>query len=299
MAEFSARRVVAVAAVAGALVGGAVAGVVAVTSSSGNGNSPASLSGGSNSVRTARVVRTNLSSTVQVGGSIGYQGSYTIVARSGVGATFTWLPQVGAIVKQNQRVYSLNNEPVPLLYGAIAAYRAFSVGMSDGADVRELTRDLIVLGYGSGLSQSNHYSSATAVAVERWQRARGLPATGKILLGQVVFEPGPIRVTSVSPTVGAALGGGTVLTATSTTPVVAVDLDVSAEYLVKPGDAVSIVLPSGASSVGGHIETVGTVATLCRRRRHRPRRRRRWRLGRPVALPVRAARAARRHRLCR
>ena len=51
------------------------------------------------------------------------------------------------------------------------------------------------------------------------------------------------------------------LTATSTTPIVTVDLDVSQEYLVKPGDAVSIVLPDGTSTVGGHIETVGNVAT--------------------------------------
>ena len=66
-----------------------------------------------------------------------------------------------------------SNEPVPLLYGSIAAYRAFYVGMSDGADVGELTHDLIALGYGAGLTQSNHYSSATATAVERWQtRAR-------------------------------------------------------------------------------------------------------------------------------
>jgi hypothetical protein len=81
----------------------------------------------------------------------------------------------------------------------------------------------------------------------------------------VVFEPGPIRVTSVTPSPGASAGGGAgggaVLTATSTTPVVVVDLDVSEEYLVKPGDAVSIVLPDGTSTVGGRIETVGTVAT--------------------------------------
>ena len=51
------------------------------------------------------------------------------------------------------------------------------------------------------------------------------------------------------------------LTATSTTPIVTVDLDVSQEYLVKPGDAVTVVLPDGTTTVGGHIETVGTVAT--------------------------------------
>jgi hypothetical protein len=149
--------------------------------------------------------------------------------------------------------------------------------MSDGADVGELTSDLIVLGFGNGLTQSNHYSPATATAVERWQSALGLPATGEILLGEVVFEPGPIRVTSVTPSVGSSVGGssggggagatgggnaaGTVLTATSTTPIVTVDLDVTQEYLVKPGDAVTVVLPDGSTTVGGHIETVGNVAT--------------------------------------
>ena len=177
---------------------------------------------------------------------------------------------MGDVIKEDQSVYSVSNEPVPLLYGSVAAYRAFSVGMSDGTDVGELTADLIVLGYGAGLTQSNHYSSATVSAVERWQNALGLPATGEILLGAVVFEPGPIRVTAVTPSVGssvgggggaASAGGGTVLTATSTTPVVTVDLDVSQEYLVKAGDAVSIVLPNGTSTVGGRIEAIGTVAT--------------------------------------
>ena len=397
---------VAIAAVAGALVGGAVAAGVAVASTSGNHDSPASSSGGGGSVATAQVVRTNLTTPVQVGGSIGYDGSYSVAVPSGAsaqevaqaqqavtqdrqtlsadeqagadatsadsqtiavdqanvdtasatlrsdratkangcagtgastpacsqdgqkvsqdqaqltqadqqlasarsaatfdqhqnqakiasdetklqgdratlaslqatatnpGTTYTALPAVGDVVKQGQPVYSVSNEPVPLLYGSVAAYRAFYVGMSDGADVGELTRDLFSLGDGvAGLTESNHYSSATAAAVERWQRSLGLPATGRVLLGDVVFAPGPIRVTSVSASVGQSVGsggggagggGGIVLTATSTTPIVTVDLDVSQEYLVKPGDAVSIVLPDGTSTVGGHIETVGNVAT--------------------------------------
>ena len=408
MAEFSARRVAAIAAVAGALVGGAVAGGVAVASSGGNHGSQGSPPGSGGSVSTAAVVRTTLSTSVQVGGSIGYEGSYAIgalsgasaqevdqdqqavtkdqqslsadeqaesdastadnqaiaAAQSGVGAeqstlsadqatqaqdcagsgastpacssdaqktsqdraqltqaqqqlaaaqttatrdhdqnlakvaydqttlagdqatlalqqanavnpgtTYTALPKVGDVIRHGQSVYSVSNEPVPLLYGSIAAYRAFYVGMSDGADVGELTADLIALGDGAGLTQGNHYSSATATAVKHLQSALGVPATGEILLGQVVFEPGPIRVTSVTPSVGSSVGGGgagaggggggggTILTATSTTPIVALDLDVSQEYLIKPGDAVSIVLPNGSSTVGGHIETVGNVAT--------------------------------------
>ncbi len=194
------------------------------------------------------------------------------------GTTYTWLPQVGQVIRQDQRAYAVSGEPVPLLYGSVPAYRAFYAGMPDGRDVGELTRDLIALGYGDGLARSDHYSPAAAAAVERWQKARGLPVTGEILLGEVVFEPGPIRVTSVTPSVGASIagggggsgssgggggagGGGTVLTATGTTPVVTVDLGVSQEYLVKPGDAVSVVMPDGTTTVGGHVETVGTVAT--------------------------------------
>jgi len=399
MAEFSARRVLAVAVIASALVGGAVAGGVVAAVTSGNHVNPAASSAGGASLATAPVVRTTLSTMVQVGGSIGYSGSYTVVAPSGTsaqqltaaqqavardlqtlsadetsaadaatadsqatsadqanvaaaqstfrferarkdeactgqgassaacsqdtqvliqdetqltqaeqqlsaaeitargdhnqnqarvqsdqtkladdqaslaslqvtaanpGTTYTSLPTVGEVIKQDQTVYSLSDEPVPLLYGAIAAYRAFYVGMPDGPDVGELTHDLIALGDGAGLTESNHYSPAVAGAVARWQEALGLPATGEILLGGVVFEPGPLRVTSVTPSVGASVGGGgggTVLTATSTTPIVTVDLDVSEEYLVKPGDAVSVVLPNGTSTVGGRIETVGNVAT--------------------------------------
>ena len=124
------------------------------------------------------------------------------------GTTYTWLPQVGQVIRQDQRAYAVSGEPVPLLYGSIPAYRAFYVGMPDGRDVGELTRDLIALGYGDGLAQSDHYSPATAAAVQRWQKARGLPVTGEILLGEVVFEPGPIRVTSVTPSVGASIAGG-------------------------------------------------------------------------------------------
>ena len=193
------------------------------------------------------------------------------------GTAYTWLPAAGAVIRQDQRVYAVSGVPVPLLYGSVAAYRAFYVGMSDGGDVAELTRDLIALGYGSGLAQSDHYSAATAAAVDRWQKALGLPVTGEILLGGVVFEPGPIRVTSVTPTVGASVGGGgggsgagaagggggggTVLTATGIKPVVTLDLAVTQEYLVKPGDAVSVVLPDGTSTMGGRVESVGAVAT--------------------------------------
>jgi len=261
MAELTTRRVAALTVAAGALAGAVVAGAVAAAADSGHGNTT-SLSSGSSQVSTARVVRTDLSTTSQVGGSIGFSDSYTIAALGG-GGVYTWLPQPGQVIKQDQPLYAVSNQPVPLLYGTIPAYRSFKAGMSDGPDVGQLTRGLIALGYGAGLTQSDNYSAATVAAVDRWQRALGLQATGEIPLGGVVFEPGPIRVSSVAPSPGgpAQGAGSTVLTATSPTPVVTVDLNVNQEYLVKAGDAVTVVLPDGTTTVGGRIETVGTVAT--------------------------------------
>jgi hypothetical protein len=186
------------------------------------------------------------------------------------GTAYTSLPQVGDVIKEDQPVYSVNNEAVPLLYGSLPDYRAFSDGISDGADVGELTADLIALGDGAGLTQSNHYSTATAAAVERWQNALGLPATGEILLGAVVFEPGPIRVTSVTPSVGESVGGGgggsssggggSVLSATSTTRQVSIALDATEQSEVAVGDKVTITLPNNENTPGV-ISSVGTVAT--------------------------------------
>jgi hypothetical protein len=177
------------------------------------------------------------------------------------GTTYTSLPQAGQVISRDQAVYALDAAPVPLLYGSMPAYRAFWLGMTDGPDVGELTANLIALGFGGGLTQSNHFSSATAAAVEAWQRSLGLPQTGSVLLGEVVFEPGAIRVTSVTPSVGQAAGPGTVLAATSTQRVVTVSLSVTQEYLVKSGQPVTVVLPNGTSTAAGHVALVSDVAT--------------------------------------
>ena len=232
------------------------------------------------------MVRTTLTNTVQVGGSIGYDGSYTVAALRG-GGVYTWLPEPGEVIKQDQPVYSVSDEPVPLLYGSIPAYREFDAGMSDGADVGQLTHDLIALGYGAGLTQSNHYSSATAAAVQRWQSALGLQATGEIPLGEVVFEPGPIRVTSVAPSAGAPVGGGgggsTVLTATSTTPSSSSTWTSARNTWSSPAMRCRSCCPTAPRRWAGASRRSAPWPPAQGRERHR-RRRRRQRLGGPVAV---------------
>jgi hypothetical protein len=93
------------------------------------------------------------------------------------------------------------------LSGQSSCQRSGKLEILDGRGVRDPRYGRCpVCGRSARLTESNHYSSATAAAVERWQKALGLQATGEIPLGGVVFEPGPIRVTSVTRSVGTSAG---------------------------------------------------------------------------------------------
>jgi hypothetical protein len=87
----------------------------------------------------------------------------------------------------------------------------------------------------------------------------GSPATRELPLGSVVFEPGPVRVTSVTPAIGANVAPGPVLGITSTTPQVTIELSAAQQSSVKVGDAVSITLPNNQTTPGV-VRSVGTVA---------------------------------------
>jgi hypothetical protein len=211
--------------------------------------------------RTATVVRTDLSNTVQVAGALGYRGSYGVVNEA-AGTAYTALPATGAIVRRGQRLYEVDGTAVTLFYGARPVWRTLSPWVQPGPDVAQLDENLIALGFGKYLTVSDDYTAATAYAVERWQQAAGLPVTGTVPLGQVVFAPGALRVTSVAPGLGSPpQPGAQVLTATSTAPVVTAQLPVSQEYLVRPGQQVTVTLPDGVTATPGTVAAVSSVAT--------------------------------------
>lgn len=176
------------------------------------------------------------------------------------GTTYTSLPAVGAKVTQGQSLYSVGGIAVPLFYGTTTLWRDLQLGVSDGPDVGELTANLIALGFGSNLAQSNHFSDATQAAVEQWQASIGAPQTGVVHLGDVVIEPGAVIVTAVTPSVGGAVQPGTIMQVTSTTRQVTVALDVGEQGQVKAGDAVTITLPNNRTTTGT-VSFVGSVAT--------------------------------------
>jgi hypothetical protein len=208
------------------------------------------------------VVREDLSAVTPLAGTLGYAGSYALAGRGG--GTLTWLPADGQVIRQGQPVYETGNgSPVVLLYGTVPDWRAMSIGIA-GADVSQLNHDLVHSGYAHRLDIAvagwDYYSAETAYGVQRLLEHLGVPSPlGSLSLGQVVFEPGAIRVAGVTGNLGGP-ASGPVLAATSTEHVVTVALDTAQESEVQVGDAVTVTLPDGASTPGV-VSSVGAVAT--------------------------------------
>lgn len=204
------------------------------------------------------VLRTSLSSQTPVSGTLGYAGAWTVSAPTvSAGGIYTELPVAGDVVRRGQRLYAIDGQGALLLYGSTPAWRTLRYGIS-GQDVRELNANLRALGYGA--PSGDAFTSGTAAAVSRLQRAHGLSQTGVLPLGAVVFEPGPLRVTSLTPTVGQPVGPGPLLTASSTRHSVAIQLDAAQQSDVKVGDRVTVTLPDN-STTPGVVTFVGKVAT--------------------------------------
>jgi hypothetical protein len=118
----------------------------------------------------------------------------------GESSAFTSVPRVGEVVHRGQGLFAIDGVPSLLLYGSTSATRAFTAGMSPGADVSELNENLDALGYAHGLA-GERFTAATAAAIGRLQVSHRENATGQLLIGSVVFAPSAIRVTSLESTV--------------------------------------------------------------------------------------------------
>jgi len=215
---------------------------------------------------TAKVEKGTLSAMVSLDGTLTYRarsdGSpYSVINQTS--GTATWLPAVGQVIEQGQVIDRVDDNPVVLLYGSTPAYRTLSAGMT-GADVTELNADLVALGYATAAeipAGTSTLTSATATALKKLQATLGMSQTGTLALGQAVFEPVAVRVTSVSATLGGPLQAGQpVLQGTSTTRVVTIALDAAQQSEVKVGDHVVIAFPDNRTTPG-EVTSVGTVAT--------------------------------------
>jgi hypothetical protein len=211
---------------------------------------------------TNRVTRQDLSAVTPVTATLGYAGLYMVLGRGG--GTLTWLPSPGQVISQGQVLYRVDNgSPVVLLYGSVPDWRALDQGVS-GADVSALNHDLVALGDADSVDIAaagwDYFSWNTAAGVQRLEEHLQVSSPpGSLPLGSAVFEPGALRVSQVTGSLGGP-AAGPVISATSDKPVVMIALDVADEPEVKAGDAVTVTLPDG-STTPGVVSSVGTVAT--------------------------------------
>jgi peptidoglycan hydrolase-like protein with peptidoglycan-binding domain len=205
-------------------------------------------------VKTGRVTKQTLADTKSVSGTLGYGSSTTVTNR--VDGTITALADEGAVVKRGQVLYRVDDQPI-VLQGALPAYRPLRPGV-EGADVKQLEQNLRALGY-TGFTVDETYNAATASAVKKWQKKLGLPETGMVEPGRVVYQPGLVRVEARQASVGApAQPGQAVLKVTGTNRVVTVKLDTADQRLAKKDAKVTLTLPDG-STKDGTITRVRTV----------------------------------------
>ena len=246
--------------VTGAVVAlGATAGGVAFATGAvglGTGGAP-TTSGSALPSATAAVTRGDLVDRDSQDGTLGY-GDTTSIVNRGQG-TVTWMPAEGQVLTRGSALYRLDTDPVILMYGTMPLYRRLATGVDKGADVRQLERNLRALGY-TGFTVDSTFTSATAAAVKEWQEDVGLPETGAVDVGQVVFRPGPVRVDTAKLGVGdVAAPGAAALDVTGTSRIVTVELPVSDQRLARKGAAVKVEVPGG-ETVDGKITAVGAVA---------------------------------------
>lgn len=242
-----------------ALVGVMVAGMVAWRVADGSGGEGSA--GGAVRRATTPVLRQDLVARTDTDGTLGYSGTTAVTNR--LQGTVTALPEVGSVVERGQSLYSVDSRPVPLLFGDVPAWRRLGLGVGDGADVRQLEANLVALGHAteSELKVDDHFGSATAAGVRRWQKALGVEQTGAVELGEAIFLPAAVRVAERPVAKGDTAGPGSpVLKVTGTTRSVKVELDAAKQTTVKAGDEVEVKLPSGRTTKG-RVASVGTVAT--------------------------------------
>ncbi|MFD9426924.1 MULTISPECIES: peptidoglycan-binding domain-containing protein [unclassified Streptomyces] len=220
----------------------------------GGDDAGASGRGGDLPPATTAVVRTDLVQSRTVDGKLDF--AQRRVVKSAVEGTVTVAASEGRTLTRGQALYELNDKPVTLLYGPVPMFREMKVG-DRGSDVLQLERNLRDLGYGAGVYVDVRYDEGTATAVERWQKSLNRDGTGRVGKGDIVFQPGQVKVAAADAALADSVGpGDAVLTIASTRPVVRAELEQTDGALTSSGTKVDVTLPSGRTAPG---RVAGTV----------------------------------------
>ncbi len=232
--------------VLGAVVLAAAGATVALAGTRGSAGEEASVQ----ETSTARLEQQDLVVNDSFDGTLGYGEARELTSeRAGV---VTAVADANATVIPGGELFRINFEPTILLTGDVPAYRALDTSSANGPDIRQLEQGLVDAGHGSGVTVDEDFTSGTAAAVARWEKALGRAnPDGRVELGDVIFLPNPVRVASVKGQKGIRVASGAaVITATPTTQVVEVGLQASRADELEPGTKVQITLPDDTVTAG-------------------------------------------------
>jgi peptidoglycan hydrolase-like protein with peptidoglycan-binding domain len=212
------------------------------------------------STKTTKVSKRDLVQTEQVDGRLGYGNTHPV--GGGPDGVITALPAEGSVIDRGGTLWEVNGAPGPaLLFGDKPMWRRLSSGVDKGQDVRQLEENLVALGFADPavMTVDDKYTSATATAVKKWQKSRGLDQTGVVETTDVLYSTGPLRVATLKVAVGDKSGGATaVFDATGAEQIVTVKLDTAKASVAKQDDPVTIKLTDGRT-INGTVRSVGTV----------------------------------------
>jgi peptidoglycan hydrolase-like protein with peptidoglycan-binding domain len=209
--------------------------------------------------RTAAVTRTDLRATAVFTGTLTFPSTQPVVIRRH--GIYTALPAPGTTVSEGAALAGVDGRPVTLLLGAVPAWRSLEAGVPDGPDVEQLETALVELGIAPDLTADMHFGARTTAAVAAWQRSLGVPVTGAIAAGDVVFLPAAVRVGAWRAALGGPAGGDSPYDATSPAEVVRLDLPAARQQAVTVGASVTVTLPGGATAAAT-VADVGRVVTV-------------------------------------
>ncbi|MGW1617013.1 peptidoglycan-binding protein [Streptomyces sp. NPDC002285] len=142
--------------------------------------------------------------------------------------------------------------------GTQDAGNGLPAGPVRGADVRQFERNLAALGY-TGFTVDDEYSAKTAAAVKRWQKALGMPETGTVKAGDVVYASGSIRVARTGARVGAEVSAEAV-SYSNASRMVTVAASAADMAWAQRGNRVTVELPGGVTTQG-KVSSVGADAS--------------------------------------
>ncbi|MEM7273889.1 MAG: peptidoglycan-binding protein [Actinomycetota bacterium] len=163
----------------------------------------------------------------------------------GTAGTVTAVVEPGTPAVPGLRLFTIDDATTTVLTGAVPTWRTMTVD-DVGADVAQLEAGLADLGYDPDglMTVDATFTDATSAAVERWQADLGLPETGVVALGTIVFAPAGSIVSSVDVTAGDRVTGeDMVLTLATTDRVLRTAIGGDLLRSIEVGDALSARLP--------------------------------------------------------